>query len=61
MIPSIEDAHATLRHAIIKGLSEHANITGMQSGPKTDIIIKDLEKSLLDQSTIWALKMLADL
>ena len=54
------DALATLKHAILMGLSERAHLTKIQAGVQGDMVVEDIFNALLQPHYRWIFTLLAE-
>jgi hypothetical protein len=54
------DAKATVRSAVIEGITKHCLETGLRMGATTDLLIEDLIKAVFDKPVRWAVIAYAD-
>ena len=59
-MPTLDDARATIRSAIIEGLARSADRTGLRAGRSAEIIADDVLTSVLATNTRWALRAFAE-
>jgi hypothetical protein len=46
--PEYEDAVATLRSAVLDGLTKRAHLTGLRAGRESDMMLADIVETLLE-------------
>jgi hypothetical protein len=50
------DFEATLRFAVLNGLSKRAHLTGLRASPEMDMVIQDVIEELFVPHLRWAVK-----